>query len=152
MSSTSGTKSLNSYEIVLAAHPETTSSKLTELFKQIKEIIINFKGSLHHIDQLGSRPLANTGELKNVKVAVYFHFSYQALPSVVKEVERLFRITDFILYFHHEKLDSRMTLDQHHEYFEQILNDSRERDEQRQAFLKMKRKKHNPETQETVPS
>lgn len=131
----------NKYESIVAIHPETSEDSLKGFFKQIREVIQNFEGSIHHIDNLGSRPLANLGQIKKVKSASYFHFSFEALPTCMKEIDRLFRISDLILYFHSERLDSRLSLDKHQEYFEKILKESKDREEQRKAYLKTKKKK-----------
>lgn len=132
------------YEAVLALNPQTSESSQKELFTQIQKVIKDFSGSLHHIDELGSRPLANIGKIKGIKRAIYFHFSYKALGSAVKEVERIFKINDSVLYSHQEKMDARISLDQHQSAFEQILKNSQEREEARQAYIQMKRKKHAP--------
>lgn len=131
----------NKYEAVVVLHPEFPEDQIKSFFKQIKTTITSFKGSLHHVDHLGSRSLPNLGKLKGVKVASFFHFSYEALPGCVADVERLFRIQESVLYFHHEKLDSRLTLDKHQEHFERILEDSAKREAQRVAFFKNKKKK-----------
>ena len=132
---------LNFYETVLALRPETEEKQQKEFFKQIKSLIKKFSGALHHVDLLGSRPLANTGSLKGVKRALYFHFSYKAEPQALKEIQRLFRIHDFVLYSHSEKLDSRISLDAHQEAFEEVLKSSKQKEEERLSYIQMKKKK-----------
>ena len=132
---------LNFYETVLAIRPEAEEKQQKDLFKQIKSVIKKFSGALHHVDLLGSRPLANTGSLKGIKRALYFHFSYKAEPQALKEIQRLFRIHDFVLYFHTEKLDSRTSLDSHQEAFEEVLKGSKQREEERLSYIQMKKKK-----------
>lgn len=141
--------SLQSYEVVLALSPSVEEPQQKELFNQIQKVIKEFEGSLHHIDLLGTRALANTGQKKPFKRACYFHFAYQAKPSAIYEVNRIFRMKDFVLYFHHEKLDNRVSLDKHYNTFEKILKDSLEREEARQARLQIKRKKFTENTRET---
>ena len=126
---------------MLALSPSVEESQQKELFNQIQKVIKEFEGSLHHIDLLGTRALANTRKKKPFKRACYFHFAYQANPSAIYEVNRIFRMKDFVLYFHHEKLDNRISLDKHYNTFEQILKDSLEREEERQTRLQIKRKK-----------
>ncbi len=133
--------SLQSYEVMVALSPSIDESQQKELFSQIQKVIKGFEGSIHHIDLLGTRALANTGKKKPFRRACYFHFSYQAKSETIYEVNRIFRMKDFVLYFHHEKLDNRVSLDQHYTSFEQILKDSMEREEARQARIQIKRKK-----------
>ena len=129
------------YEVIVALEPSISEEKQKEFFSQIRNVIKKFSGVLHHVDQLGSLSLANFGKRKNTKRGLYFHFSYKALPSCVSEVERLFRINDMVLFFHHETLDSRKSLDQHQKVFEQILADSSKRESERAARIQLKRKK-----------
>ena len=126
---------------MVALSPSTEDIQQKELFSQIQKIIKDFGGSLHHIDLLGTRALANTGKKKPFRRACYFHFAYQAKPEAVSEVNRLFRMKDFVLYSHHEKLDNKVPLDKHYDTFEKTLKDSLEREESRQARLQLKRKK-----------
>ena len=129
------------YEAIVALEPATPEEKQKELFSQIRNVIKKFSGNLHHVDVLGSLPLANFGKRKNTRRGLYFHFSYKALPTCVFEVERLFRINDIALFFHHETLDSRKSLDQHQKEFEQILADSSKRESERMARIQLKRKR-----------
>ena len=133
--------SLNFYESVLALNPSTEEDLQNQFFGDIQKTLKNFSGSVHHVDSLGSRKLPNTGKKKPFKRALYFYFSYKALPQAVFEVERLCRIRDFILYFHSEKLDSRISLDEHQNKFEDLLKESLEREEARKSRILAKRKK-----------
>lgn len=132
---------MNFYEAVIALKTESDESGQKKIFSQIQNIIQQFSGSLHHIDCLGSRALANLGKNKKIKRALYFHLSYQSKPAAIAEVERFLRMNDKALYFHHEKLDSRISLDKHQEHFEEILKNSKKREEERQARIQAKRKK-----------
>lgn len=136
-----GNLSLQSYEVVLALSPSVEESQQKELFDQIQKVIKGLEGAIHHVDLLGTRALANTGKKKPFRRACYFHFSYQAKSEAVYEINRIFRMKDFVLYSHHEKLDDRISLDQHYDSFEKILKDSLEREEARQARIQIKRKK-----------
>ena len=136
------------YEVMLALHPQTQESQQKNFFSQIKKVIKDCSGALHHIDHLGSRPLAHTQKAPR---ADYFHLSYKALGSAVAEMERIFKINDFVLYFHHERLDSKLSLDKHQENFEQILADSKKREEDRQAHIQAKRKKASYENFKETP-
>lgn len=129
------------YEAVIVLKTNLPEEEQKKFFQQIRDVVKQFSGSLHHVDSLGSRPLANLGKNKNIRRGLYFHISYKALPQAVAQVERLLRITESVLFFHHEKLDSRLSLDQHQEYFETILKESKEREEERQTRLQIKRGK-----------
>ena len=129
------------YEAIIVLKTNVPEEEQKKFFQNIRKIIQNFSGSLHHVDLMGSRPLANLGKHKNIRRGLYFHISYKALPQAITEIERIFRITEFVLFFHHEKLDSRISLDEHQKKFEQILQDSKEREEERQTKLQIKRSK-----------
>ena len=133
--------SLQFYEVVLALSPSAEESKQKELFSQVQKVIQDFDGSFHQLDLLGTRALANAGRKKPFKRASYFYFTYKAKTSAVSQVNRLFRMKDFVLYSHHEKLDSRVSLEKHYDTFEKTLKDSLEREEARQARLQLKRKR-----------
>ncbi len=136
--------SLNYYESIVALASSVEESAQKDFFKKVKKTIESFSGSLHHIDILGSRPLANTAQKKPHKRALYFHFSYQSEAACVAEINRIFRIQDYVLYFHQEKLDKRIPLDQHQQNFETILQNANENEESRMARIQLKKKKIAP--------
>ena len=140
--------SLSYYESVVALTPSAEESVQKDFFKRIKKTVESFSGSLHHVDALGTRPLANTSHKKPHKRGMYFHFSYKAQPSCVAEINRLFRIQDCVLYSHQERLDSRTSLDQHQKNFETVLQRSNENEENRMARIQLKKKKPSPEGEE----
>ena len=133
--------SVNYYESVVALIPSLEESSQKDFFKKIKKIIESFSGALHHIDVLGARPLANTAHKKPHKRALYFHFSYQSEAACPAEINRMFRIQDYVLYFHQEKLDRRISLDQHQKNFEMVLQNANENEEGRIARIQLKKKK-----------
>ena len=133
--------SLNFYESIVALAPSVEESAQKDFFKKIKKTIESFSGSLHHVDALGTRSLANTAHKKPHKRGLYFHFSYKSQPQCVAEINRLFRIQDYVLYFHQEKLDERISLDQHQKNFETILKNANENEENRLARIQLKKKK-----------
>ena len=133
---------LRFYEAVIVLKTNVPEEEQKRFFKQARDIIQQFSGSLHHIDWLGSRPLASLGKNKNIRRGLFFQLSYKSLTGAVFEVERLLRITEYVLFFHHEKLDSRVSLDQHQKNFEKLLQESKEREEERQARIQIKRNKY----------
>ena len=55
---------LYAYESVLVIDPSLSSQDQQVLFQEIKKIIKQFQGLIHHIDTWGTRKLANRNKKK----------------------------------------------------------------------------------------
>ncbi len=111
---------LRSYEGVLVLHPNTTLEEQKTLFQQNRKIINEHEGSLHHCDTWGRRPLANP--IKNIKIGIFFHYTFCANHKVIAELERTLRINSFVLKFLHTHLD-KISLDKYlKNYYTQLEN------------------------------
>ena len=103
------------YEGVLVVHPDTSLEDQKALFKQNKKVIEEHKGKLHHCDTWGKRPIANP--IKNISMAIFFHYSFYASGNVIVELERLLRINSSVLKFLHSRLEDKVPLEKHLERY-----------------------------------
>ena len=95
-------KKLRSYEGILLLHPDTNLEDQKTLFQQNKKIIEDHEGRMHHCDAWGKRAIANP--IKNIKKALFFHYSFYANNKAITELERTLRINSFVLKFLHSNL------------------------------------------------
>ena len=119
---------LRSYEGVLALHPNTTLEEQKTLFQQNRKIIKDHEGTLHHCDTWGRRTLANP--MKNIRAAIFFHYTFYANNKAITELERTLRINSFVLKFLHTHLDHASLEKYLRNYYMQLEN----------TFLKEKEK------------
>ncbi len=132
------------YEAIILFHPDVVEKDQKAFFEKQKGILKSFEGNLNHVDCWGKRKLANP--IKNIKLATYFHTTFDAQPEAVAELERTMRISDQVLRFMHSKLDDRRSLSQHIEDYREVQKKSLERDNEREKAFQRKqqiRKKPN---------
>lgn len=128
---------LKFYEEVLVLHPDSSETEQKEVFQSLAKIVEASKGKIYNVDTWGSRPIANQGP-KKVSRGFYFHAVFSTLPSDIQEIRRLLKINNRVVYFHHEKLNSKTTPESHLENFKADLEDTLEREKDRQARLQKK--------------
>lgn len=127
----------NSYEAVIIMHPDATADEQKELFRKNKATITDFKGSVFSLETWGKRNLANM--IGKSKRGVFFHTMFQAEPAVIAELERTMRINDKVLRYMHTKLDSRVPLAKHMELFKKGLQETTQREREREAKIQARR-------------
>lgn len=119
------------YEAVILMHPDASLEEQKELFRKNKGIIQQNKGSVNSLETWGKRNLANM--IAKSKKAIYFHTTFEALPTAIHELERTMRINDKVLRFVHTKLDPRISVAKHLETFKRGLQESANREREREA-------------------
>ena len=87
---------MNKYESVIIINPSVTDEKLKDVEKTITDIINN-DGKLEKIDELGKKKLAY--EVKKNTEGIYVTIYFEANPTLIKELERNYRIIDEIIKF-----------------------------------------------------
>lgn len=87
---------MNKYESVIIVNPSVDDEKLKELEKTFEDLI-NQHGKVSKVDELGKRKLAY--EVKKQKEGIYVVFYFEAEPSLISELERIYRITDEVIKF-----------------------------------------------------
>ena len=87
---------MNKYESVIIINPNLDEAGLKALQEKITGLI-NENGKVENVVDMGKRKLAY--EIKKLKEAFYLQFEFEAKPDSIKEIERIYRITDEILKF-----------------------------------------------------
>ena len=125
------------YEAIIMMDESATDQEQKELFKKNKSIIEEFSGEINHIDTWGKRKLANPIDDKSK--AIYFHSTFMASPSAIKELERTMKINDKVLRAVHTRLSDTMTLSKHVESFKERLADTLQKEKEKEAKFKARK-------------
>lgn len=131
------TEILRPYEAVILVHPDTSLEDQKTLFRKNQETIKSFGGKVHSLETWGKRNLANI--IGKCKKAIYFHTSFECMPAAILEIERTMGINDKVLRFTHTKLDPRISLAKHHENFKKGLQETAQRERDREAKAQARR-------------
>ena len=87
---------MKKYESIIIINPsldDETVKALKEKFTSLS----NNDGKLESIEDMGKRKLAY--EIKKHKEGIYVLFNFEANPEHIKELERVYRITDEVIKF-----------------------------------------------------
>lgn len=87
---------MNKYESIIIINPNLDEAGLKALEEKFTGLI-NENGKVENVIDMGKRKLAY--EIKKFKEAYYVEFDFEAKPESIKELERVYRITDEILKF-----------------------------------------------------
>ncbi len=131
MSALQEPSSLRKYEGVLILNPDLGDEDQKAILRKNREVIKSFKGDFHHLDTWGKRRLANP--IEKYTRGIYIHYSFEADPSCVSELERTMRINDKVLRFNHTRLDDRVSLSKHIEAFKSNLEATLQREKERES-------------------
>ncbi len=125
------------YEAVIIMHPDASEEEQKNLFKKNKSIIESFKGEFNHVDTWGKRRLTNP--IDKHRKAIYFHSSFTADPTAIKELERVMKINDKVLRVVHTRLSEKQTIQKHMETYKEILTESIRREKERESKFQAKK-------------
>ena len=87
---------MNKYESVIIVNPNVDEAGLKALEEKFTGLI-NENGKVEKVDNMGKRKLAY--EIKKCTEGTYLVFYFEAKPDSIKELERVYRITDEIMKF-----------------------------------------------------
>ena len=87
---------MNKYESVIIINPNLETEGIKSLVEKISNLI-NTDGKVDSVEELGLKKLAY--EIKKNKEGYYTVFKFEANPSLITELERIYRITDDIIKF-----------------------------------------------------
>lgn len=87
---------MNKYESVVIINDSLEEKQKEETVKKIEKFIAE-NGELNKTDILGSKKLAY--EIRKQKTGYYCVFYFYTEPDVIRELERIYRITDEIMKF-----------------------------------------------------
>ena len=87
---------MNKYESIIIINPNLDEAAIKALEDKFTGLI-NENGKVENVVEMGKRKLAY--EIKKFKEATYMLFNFEAKPDSIKELERIYRITDDIIKF-----------------------------------------------------
>ena len=85
---------MNKYESIIIVNPNVDEAGLKALEEKFTGLI-NENGKLESVENMGKKRLAY--EIKKFKEGTYVLFNFEANPDSIKELERVYRITDTVL-------------------------------------------------------
>lgn len=85
---------MNKYESIIIVNPNVDEAGLKALEEKFTGLI-NENGKVESVENMGKKKLAY--EIKKIKEATYLLFNFEAQPASIKELERVYRITDDII-------------------------------------------------------
>ena len=87
---------MNKYESVIIINPNVDEAGVKALEDKFTGLI-NENGKVEKVDSMGKRKLAY--EIKKFAEGTYLVFNFESKPEAIKELERVYRITDEVLKF-----------------------------------------------------
>ena len=87
---------MNKYETIFIINPNVEENALNELTEKFSALINN-DGKVESVEELGKKKLAY--EIKKNSEGIYVLINFEAAPSLIKELERVYRITDEVIKF-----------------------------------------------------
>ncbi|MCI8309917.1 MAG: 30S ribosomal protein S6 [Clostridia bacterium] len=87
---------MNKYETVFIINPNVEEDGIKALINKFSDLI-NSDGKVEEVNEMGKRKLAY--EIKKNKEGYYVSIEFESNPSLIKELERVYRITDNIMKF-----------------------------------------------------
>ena len=87
---------MNKYESIIIVNPNVDEAGLKALEEKFTGLI-NENGKVESVENMGKKTLAY--EIKKCKEGNYILFNFEAKPDSIKELERVYRITDDIIKF-----------------------------------------------------
>lgn len=87
---------MNKYETVFIIDQKVEEEGIKGLIQKFSDLI-NSDGKVEDVNEMGKRKLAY--EIKKNKEAYYVAINFEANPSLIKELERVYRITDEVIKF-----------------------------------------------------
>ena len=87
---------MNKYESVIIINPSLEEQGIKDVITKFTDLI-NSDGKVENVDEMGRRKLAY--EIKKNKEGNYVVINFEAKPELIKELERIYRITDEVIKF-----------------------------------------------------
>ena len=87
---------MNKYESVIIVNPNVDEAGLKALEEKFTGLI-NEYGKVESVENMGKKRLAY--EIKKFKEGTYMLFNFESNPDSIKELERVYRITDDVIKF-----------------------------------------------------
>ena len=87
---------MNKYESVIIINPSLEDEAIKNTVKSFEDLI-NKEGKVLETNEIGRKKLAY--EIKKNKEGYYVVYTFEAKPDSIKELERIYRITDEVIKF-----------------------------------------------------
>ena len=88
---------MKKYESVIIINPSLDEQGIKDVITKFTDLINNNNGKVENVDEMGKRKLAY--EIKKQSEGYYVVYTFEANPEFIKELERIYRITDSIMKF-----------------------------------------------------
>ena len=87
---------MNKYETIFIINPTVEETGIKALIQKFSDLINN-DGKVETVEEMGKRKLAY--EIKKNSEGIYVLINFEANPALIKELERVYRITDEVIKF-----------------------------------------------------
>ena len=87
---------MNKYETIIIINPDIEEDGIKKIIQKFSDLI-NEHGKVESVDEIGKKRLAYL--IKKQKEGFYVLINFEAEPSSIAELERVYGITDEILKF-----------------------------------------------------
>ena len=87
---------MNKYESVIIINPSLEEQGIKDVITKFTDLI-NSDGKVENVYEMGRRKLAY--EIKKQSEGYYVVYTFEANPEFIKELERIYRITDSVMKF-----------------------------------------------------
>ncbi|MBP3596258.1 MAG: 30S ribosomal protein S6 [Clostridia bacterium] len=87
---------MNKYETIFIINPSVEDTGVKALITKFSDLI-NSDGKVESVEEMGKRKLAY--EIKKNSEGNYVLINFEANPALIKELERVYRITDDVIKF-----------------------------------------------------
>jgi len=95
---------MNKYETVFIINPNVDEAGVKELTQKFSDLI-ETNGKVESVEEMGKRKLEY--EVKKNSEGIYMLINFEAEPSLISELERVYRITDEVIKFIVVKKDEK---------------------------------------------
>lgn len=95
---------MNKYETVFIINPNVDEAGVKDLTQKFSDII-ETNGKVESVEEMGKRKLEY--EVKKNTEGIYMLINFEAEPSLISELERVYRITDEVIKFIVVKKDEK---------------------------------------------
>ncbi len=87
---------MNKYETIFIINPSVEDAGVKELIEKFSNVI-NSDGKVESVEEMGMKKLAY--EINKQSEGNYVLMNFEAAPTLIKELERVYRITDEVMKF-----------------------------------------------------
>ena len=95
---------MNKYETVFIINPNVDEAGVKDLTQKFSDLI-ETNGKVESVEEMGKRKLEY--EVKKNTEGIYMLINFEAEPSLISELERVYRITDEVIKFIVVKKDEK---------------------------------------------